>query len=181
MTSLNAIRSVISYHELMSDRVALVIGNSAYPKSAGLRNPTNDAKDLAKKLRLFGFTTTTVVDGTKEEMETALEAFKRRLDKAKVGLLFFAGHGFQGKSENYLVAVDSKTAGEIEARNSFLSSNLVIETMEDTPTDTNIITRIVARRETSITGASLRLVTRLQIVRQVSDRQVRKATATAKP
>src|ERR1035441_3950537 len=98
----------------MSDRVALLIGNSAYPKSAILKNPTNDAKDLAKKLRLFGFTTTTVVDGTKEEMETAIETFKKRLDKAKVGLLFFAGHGFQGKGENYLVAVDSKTAGEIE-------------------------------------------------------------------
>ena len=73
----------------MSDRVALLIGNSAYPKSAILKNPTNDAKDLAKKLRLFGFTTTTVMDGTKEEMETALETFKKRLDKAKVGLSVF--------------------------------------------------------------------------------------------
>jgi Caspase domain len=123
----------------MSDRVALLIGNSDYPKSAALKNPTNDAKDLAKKLRLFGFATTTVTDGTKREMETALDSFKKRLDKAKVGLMFFAGHGFQGKGENYLVAVDSKTTGEIEARNSSLSLNLVIETMEDTATDTNII------------------------------------------
>lgn len=123
----------------MSDRVALLIGNGAYPNGSALKNPTNDARDLAKKLRLFGFTTATVTDGTKAEMETALETFKKRLTTAKVGLLFFAGHGFQGKGENYLVAVDSKTTGEIEARNSSLSLNLVIETMEDTPTDTNII------------------------------------------
>jgi len=123
----------------MSERVALLIGNAAYPKGAALENPVNDARDLAKKLRRFGFTTSTVTDGTKEEMETALESFKKRLAKAKVGLMFFAGHGFQGKGENFLLAVDSKMTNEITGRNSSLALNLVIETMEDTPTDTNII------------------------------------------
>ncbi len=123
----------------MSDRVALLIGNSAYPNGAALKNPRNDAQDLTKQLRRFGFTTGTVTDGTRAEMETSLETFKRRLSTAKIGLVFFAGHGFQGKGENYLVAVDSKTSGEIEARNSSLSLNQIIETMEDTPTDTNII------------------------------------------
>jgi hypothetical protein len=123
----------------MSDRVALLIGNGAYPNGSTLKNPINDARDLAKKLRLFGFTAAIVTDGTKAEMEIALDTFKKRLTTAKVGLLFFAGHGFQGKGENYLVAIDSKTTGEIEARNSSLPLNFVIETMEDTPTDTNII------------------------------------------
>ena len=36
------------------NRVALVLGNSAY-KSAPLRNPTNDAKDMAAKLKGMGF------------------------------------------------------------------------------------------------------------------------------
>ena len=75
----------------MSDRVALLIGNAAYPKSSVLTNPVNDARDLAKKLRCYGFATSTVTDGTKEEMEAALETFKKRLANAKVGLLFFAG------------------------------------------------------------------------------------------
>ena len=35
-------------------RVALVIGNSAYP-SAALRNPVNDANAMAEKLRALGF------------------------------------------------------------------------------------------------------------------------------
>jgi len=123
----------------MSDRIALLIGNSAYPNGAALKNPINDARDLARQLRRFGFTTSTVTEGTKAAMETSLETFKKRLSTAKIGLVFFAGHGFQGKGENYLLAADSKTSGEIEARNSSLPLNLIIETMEDTPTDTNII------------------------------------------
>ncbi len=123
----------------MSERVALLIGNSAYPNGSALKNPTNDARDLAKRLRRFGFTVSTVTDGTKIQMESALEAFEKRLKTAKVGLMFFAGHGFQSKGENYLVAVDAKASSETQARNSSLSLKLVIETMEDTNTATNII------------------------------------------
>jgi hypothetical protein len=123
----------------MSERVALLIGNSAYPNGSALKNPTNDARDLAKQLKRFGFTVSTVTDGTKLQMETALETFEKRLKNAKVGLMFFAGHGFQSKGENYLVAVDAKASSETQARNSSLSLKLVIETMEDTNTATNII------------------------------------------
>ncbi len=37
-----------------SGRVALVVGNSAYGSSP-LRNPVNDASDMAAKLRKLGF------------------------------------------------------------------------------------------------------------------------------
>ena len=123
----------------MSDRAALIIGNSAYPKGSALRNPTNDARDLAKALKRFGFTTSVVTDGTIEEMENSLTFFKKRLSSAKVGLLFFAGHGIQMKGENYLIAIDTKTSDEAAARHSSLPLNQVIETMEETPTETNII------------------------------------------
>ncbi|MGA2569370.1 MAG: caspase family protein [Terracidiphilus sp.] len=123
----------------MSDRAALIIGNSAYPKGSALRNPANDARDLAKALKRFGFATSVVTDGTIEEMENSLASFKKRLNSAKVGLLFFAGHGIQMKGENYLIAIDTKTSDEAAARHSSLPLNQVIETMEETPTETNII------------------------------------------
>ena len=44
-----------SFAQPGENRVALVLGNSAY-KSAPLRNPTNDAKDMAAKLKGMGFT-----------------------------------------------------------------------------------------------------------------------------
>ena len=36
-------------------RVALVIGNSAYSSAASLRNPRNDATDMAETLKKLGF------------------------------------------------------------------------------------------------------------------------------
>jgi uncharacterized caspase-like protein len=48
----------------MSERVALLIGNSAYPNGSALKNPTNDARDLAKQLKRFGFTVSTVAEHT---------------------------------------------------------------------------------------------------------------------
>jgi hypothetical protein len=36
-------------------RVALVIGNSGYKFAGELRNPKNDASDMAAALRRFGF------------------------------------------------------------------------------------------------------------------------------
>ena len=36
-------------------RVALVVGNSAYSNAAGLRNPRNDASDMADTLKKLGF------------------------------------------------------------------------------------------------------------------------------
>ena len=41
--------------QLQETRVALVIGNSNY-KNSPLRNPVNDVRDMATKLRGLGFT-----------------------------------------------------------------------------------------------------------------------------
>lgn len=40
---------------MSNKKVALVIGNAAYIKGGVLRNPVNDANDIAEKLKLFGF------------------------------------------------------------------------------------------------------------------------------
>ena len=74
-------------------RVALVIGNSAYQHTAALKNPSNDATDMAATLQQLGFD---VIDGndlTKEEMEQRIRAFAAKLAGADVGLFFYAGHG----------------------------------------------------------------------------------------
>ena len=55
-------------------RVALVIGNSAYDNTAPLKNPSNDATDIAETLRALDFE---VIDGTdlsKREMEKRIRA-----------------------------------------------------------------------------------------------------------
>jgi Caspase domain len=40
---------------IVEKRVALVIGNGAYASAPRLRNPTNDAQDVAEALKRIGF------------------------------------------------------------------------------------------------------------------------------
>lgn len=118
---------------------ALVIGNASYPDGAGLKNPTNDADDLAQRLELFGFTVIKVVDCTNKEMERSLKRFKQSLKGNDVGLFFFAGHGMQIEGDNYLNATDTDFSDEIEAKHSSLALNKVIDLMEKSGTLTNIM------------------------------------------
>ena len=56
-------------------RVALVIGNSAYENVPRLANPSNDASDIAAKLKGLGFE---VIEGTdlgKRDMERRIRSF----------------------------------------------------------------------------------------------------------
>ena len=118
---------------------ALVIGNAAYTDAGALKNPTNDAKDVAARLEACGFSVIKETDCTYKDMDRALKKFKKALEGNEIGLFFFAGHGMQIDGENYLAAVDTDVSGEIEAKHSSLPLNRVIETMEKMTTSTNII------------------------------------------
>lgn len=111
------------------ERVALVIGNSAYSEKP-LDNPCNDAVDIAKALRKYGFVVHECLDATFMQMEMALDKFRADLYSANVGLFFFAGHGVQVDDVNYLLAVDSKLTDEVKVKHSSLKLNQVIEYME---------------------------------------------------
>ena len=50
---------------------ALVIGNAEY-KESPLRNPANDASDMAEALRNLGFTVDRLTNGTQQQMEDAI-------------------------------------------------------------------------------------------------------------
>jgi uncharacterized caspase-like protein len=63
----------------------LVIGNSSY-QSGPLKNPVNDATDMAAMLKKLGFTVILKKNATLEEMEEAIEDFGNRLKRGGVGL-----------------------------------------------------------------------------------------------
>ena len=88
---------------------ALVIGNAAYEGSSKLKNPGNDADDVAAKLDACGFEVIKLIDCSSSDLDRALKRFKRSLVGNDVGLFFFAGHGMQIDGENYLAAVDTDT------------------------------------------------------------------------
>ena len=89
-----------------SDRVALVIGNSAYLRSP-LVNPRNDASAMAALLTKAGFTVDTQLDADLPKMQTAVDRFGQAIrdPNVKFGLFYYAGHGLQQDWRNYLVPV----------------------------------------------------------------------------
>jgi uncharacterized caspase-like protein len=94
-------------------RVALVIGNAAYPSSP-LKNPANDARDMARTLRALGFDVMAHENLTQRDMKLVVAEFGRRLRASDVGLFFFAGHGMQLNGRNFLVPIDAAPNSEDE-------------------------------------------------------------------
>jgi hypothetical protein len=120
------------------ERVALVIGNSAYRHTAPLKNPRHDAIDVAAVLKGLGFHVLEGLDLDKAATERTIRDFAAALARAKVGLFFYAGHGLQVSGENYLVPIDAKletaSALEFEA----VGLQLVQRVMERV-TETNVL------------------------------------------
>lgn len=89
-------------------RVALVIGNGAYPGAAALRNPANDARDMAQKLKRLGFQVMARTDLKQKDMLRALTEFGDQIVPGSEVLFFYAGHGMQVRGKNYLIPVDAE-------------------------------------------------------------------------
>ncbi len=118
---------------------ALCIGNCKYSDCAELLNPVNDATDISKKLKNLGFKVQILCDYEYKDMDIELNKFQQELESSDVGLFFFAGHGIQIDSENYLAAIDTKFETEINAKHTSLSLNKVINILEKGRNKTSII------------------------------------------
>lgn len=119
-------------------RVALVIGNGAY-KSGPLRNPANDANDMARALKDCGFDVMVKTDCSFEQMGTAVTEFGSRLRGVETALFFYAGHGIQSQGENYLVPVDAEIDSEQMVRYRCLNAGEVLAEMETAGSRVNIV------------------------------------------
>lgn len=69
-------------------RVALVIGNSAYNPSPALKNPANDAEDVARVLEGIGFDVTLARDKGRAALNETLNAFYAKAAGAGAALLY---------------------------------------------------------------------------------------------
>jgi len=89
-------------------RLALVIGNGAYRHAPELLNPRNDAEAMSKLLKQMGFEVIAGLDLDKDGMERSIREFARKAPSVDLALFFYAGHGLQIGSHNYLVPIDAK-------------------------------------------------------------------------
>lgn len=91
-------------------RVALVVGNNAYP-AGPLQNCVNDAGEIAMMLRQqLKFDVVSQAQDVRElDFNRLIDTFQKSAQDAEVVLFYYAGHGaedFDGR-ENYLLPVDA--------------------------------------------------------------------------
>jgi len=119
-------------------RVALIIGNSGYSE-APLKNPVNDATDIAAALGEMGFKVSLVKDADRRRMRLAIRDFSQDLKRGGVGLFYFAGHGILSKGKNYLLPVGADVREEFDLDDNAIDANTVLAGMEDAGNRVNIV------------------------------------------
>ena len=110
------------------DRVALVIGNSAYTGGIpALRNPGNDAAGVVRALSGLGFSIFALVDGTADTMRDCAARAKAATPRDGVALVYYSGHGIQIDDRNYMIATDAGTDGKLSDADAYVYIDDVID------------------------------------------------------
>jgi lipoprotein NlpI len=109
------------------DRFALVIGNAKYPDAeAPLKEPINDAKDIAEELKRDGFDVEIGENLTGEAMRRALDRLYARVKPGSVALIFFSGFGVQSARQSYMIPVDAQIWTEPDVRRDGFSLETIL-------------------------------------------------------
>lgn len=119
-------------------RLALIIGNGDY-KSSPLKNPLNDARDMAAMLQQLGFQVIHEENATRKQMDIAIRNFGQKLSSGGTGLFYFAGHGMQVKGRNFLIPVDANIESESDVEHESIDAGKVLGKMEDARNPVNIV------------------------------------------
>ena len=123
---------------LHAERLALVMGNGAYIHSKPLPNATNDARDMAHRLRDMGFEVFEGIDLPRTRAMQLVQEFSRALRPGDTALFFFAGHGIQMGRSNYIMPIDAVEGDEDVLTQSSIKLQSILSSMEDRA-DTRII------------------------------------------
>ncbi len=130
----------------VEQRIALVIGNSAYQYTSKLKNPVNDAEDMAASLKKKGFQVILLKDASFKAMKKSITNFGRQLqqisgieEKGGIGLFFYAGHGIQYNGVNYLIPVDAEVNEGDELEFNSVNANMVLSKMQNANNELNIV------------------------------------------
>ena len=113
----------------MDNRIALIVGNSSY-RDAPLRNPANDAADMANTLENLGFKVNKLLDADSRTMKRAIRSFGKELSQDDtVGLFYFAGHGLQVGGINYLVPINAHIESEADIEYEAINAGRILSQM----------------------------------------------------
>ena len=112
-------------------RRALVIGNDTYQEVSKLQNARADAKAMGAALQKVGFTVTRKSDLTERGMKDVLRAFKNEIRGGDEVVIFFAGHGVQLGSANFLLPVDIRGQSEDQVKDEAMPLQRMLDDIQD--------------------------------------------------
>jgi hypothetical protein len=127
------------------NRIALVIGNSAYHHVGTLRNPVNDAVLMAKTAKTLGFELIggqAHLDLDRPGMEEAISKLGERVkgtDGRLVTLFYYAGHAIQVEGENWLAPVTAQLQSEEDVDFQMVKVETVLKRLSNRPDSVNIV------------------------------------------
>ena len=107
-----AFLSLFSAKDVCAERLALVIGNDKYQSIPALLKAGEDAKSMGQVLKNAGFRVTSLQNATYREIVKSVDKFSREIKPDDQAVFFFAGHGVQLKSGNYILPVDVDAENE---------------------------------------------------------------------
>jgi len=110
-----------------ANRYALVIGNAKYPDAdVPLKEPVNDARDVADELKRDGFKVSIGENLTGDGMRRAFERLYASIKPGDAVLLFFSGFGIQSNRQSYMIPVDAQIWVESDVRHDGFSLETVL-------------------------------------------------------
>lgn len=124
-------------------KIALVIGNTDYDARVGrLKNPVNDARDVAAALQRLGFTLVggkAQVDVNRRQMLELIREFGSQIKRGGVGFFYFSGHGVQVNKRNYVIPITDSLVYEDDAESEAVEVDAVVREMEYAENRLNIL------------------------------------------
>ncbi len=122
-------------------RYALVIGNSRYQHVTQLRNPSNDATDMAATLKALGFSVDLIVNADLAGMVNGVVRLGNQLATSRnaVGFFYYAGHGVQSSGSNYLVPTNADIPSPNFLGQMALDMQSVLATLQSAGNKLNIV------------------------------------------
>jgi len=127
---------------LAEEKHALIIGNSDY-KLQPLKNPINDANDMAVKLRGFGYKVYSggaLLDLDRVSMERTIDKFASIVPNGSSVVFYFAGHGVAVNNDNYLIPINSNLDSQSQLRDRTVGLRGVVDYLKySNPDGTNVL------------------------------------------
>ncbi|WFU42794.1 caspase family protein [Bradyrhizobium sp. CB82] len=132
---------------LDTSRLALVIGNSAYPDAdSPLPIMTRDAEGLTNALRAHGFLVDAIENATGSDMTHAVDHLRARVHSNSTVLVYFGGYGIQSDGHNYLIPVDAKIWSEEDIRLQGLSIDHLLSQLQTSGARVRLLVIEASRR-----------------------------------